>query len=305
MSGPDDIVIPFSIADGSIRGRIIRLGPAADDILSAHAYDDIRASLTGELALAAALMGAGLKFDGRIILQLQTEGPVRLLVAEYATDGAVRATAGDGPAPAEKALSRALGRGAFTATIDQGADADRYQGTTPLEGETIADAVAAYFAQSEQIPTMARLALGTAQAPMQRPRWRAGGILIQKLPAEGGAAPAAADYEDLWVRAQAFLATAGDDELLDPSLSPERLLFRLFGEDGVIAYEARPVFARCRCNAGKIEAVLERYGEADLAGLMDAGVITVTCEFCRTRYQFDHKGKAIARDERQGIRGRA
>lgn len=305
MSAPDDIVIPFSIADGSIRGRIVRLGPAADAILSAHAYDDIRASLTGELALAAALMGAGLKFDGRIILQLQTDGPVRLLVAEYATDGALRATAGDGPAPAQKPLPHALGRGAFTATIDQGADADRYQGTTPLEGDTIADAVAAYFAQSEQIPTMARLALGTAQTPRERPRWRAGGILIQKLPAEGGAAPAAADYEDLWLRTQTFLATAGDDELLDPALAPERLLFRLFGEDGVVAYEPRRLFARCRCNAAKIEAVLERYGEAELADLLEAGVITVTCEFCRTRYLFDQTGKALARDEGQDIQGRA
>jgi molecular chaperone Hsp33 len=294
--------VPFHIGDGSVRGRIIRLGPAIDAILGAHGYDDIRARLLGEVAMTAALMGAGLKFDGRLILQLQSEGPVRLLVADYATDGALRATAGDGPAPPSAILSAALGKGAFTATIDQGPDMDRYQGATPIEGATIAEAVAAYFAQSEQIASAARLAVGAVQNRGERARYRAGGVLIQKMPEEGGRAPARVD-DDLFARASMFLSTAADDELLDPLLSHERLLYRLFGEDGVVVEPPRKVFAQCRCSAARIESVLMGYGAEDLAAMADDGVISATCEFCRTRYAFNAAGKAIGVHERQDVRG--
>jgi molecular chaperone Hsp33 len=302
MALVDDIVVPFHIGDGSVRGRIIRLGASIDAILMSHGYDNIRTRLLGELAMAAAMMGAGLKFDGRLILQLQSAGPVRLLVADYSTDGALRATAGDGSAPVSSPLSEALGAGAFTATIDQGPDMERYQGATPIEGETIAEAVAAYFAQSEQIATAARLAVGAVQNPGAPMRYRAGGILIQKMPDEGGRAPSRLG-DDLWSRASIFLATAADDELLDPLLSHERLLYRLFGEDGVVVDPPRSVFAKCRCSAARIESVLMGYGADDLAEMAEDGVISATCEFCRTRYAFDAAGKAIGDDERQEIRG--
>ena len=302
MTLVDDIVTPFHVGDGAVRGRIIRLGPAIDAILAPHGYDAIRTRLLGELAMAAAMMGAGLKFDGRLILQLQSAGPVRLLVADYATDGALRATAGDGPAPTSAALSAAMGAGAFTATIDQGAAQERYQGATPIEGETIAEAVAAYFAQSEQIDTAARLAVGAAQTPGERPRFRAGGVLIQKMPETGGQAPSRVD-DELFARAAMFLATAADDELLDPLLSHERLLYRLFGEDGVVVSPPRPIFAQCRCSAARIEGVLAGYGAEDLAAMVEDGVIAATCEFCRTRYVFDATGRAIDGHEREAIRG--
>jgi molecular chaperone Hsp33 len=301
MEIADDTVTPFHVGDGSVRGRIIRLGPAIDAILAPHGYDAVRTRLLGELAMAAAMMGAGLKFDGRLILQLQSAGPVRLLVADYATNGALRATAGDGPAPPSAALSAALGEGAFTATIDQGPEAERYQGATPIEGETIAEAVVAYFAQSEQIATAARLAVGAAQTPGERPRFRAGGVMIQKMPDAGGHRPARSD-DDLWERAAIFLATAADDELLDPLLSQERLLYRLFGEDGVVVDPPRAVFAQCRCSAARIESVLVGYGADDLAAMAEEGVISATCEFCRTRYDFDAAGKAIGAHERKAIR---
>ena len=185
---PDDQVAPFQIEGEPVRGRLARLGPAVDEILRAHAYPDPVANLLGEACALAALVGSNLKFDGRLIIEARGDGPVRFVVADYDTSGALRGYCGfdpDAVAEAGKGFARPgarslLGAGHFMMTVDQGPDMDRYQGITAIEGETLALCAEQYFAQSEQTPTRVRLAVGQADVGKGL-TWRAGGVLIQNI----------------------------------------------------------------------------------------------------------------------------
>jgi molecular chaperone Hsp33 len=297
----DDVIIPFQVGDGAVRGRIVRLGVAIDEILGPHGFADAPSELLGEAAALTALMGSSLKFDGKLIFQAQGEGDVRLLVADYSSDGAIRATATIAGAASSRGLSRLMGKGHLAMTIDQGPDMERYQGVTPIEGKTLEEAAEAYFDQSEQIPTAVRLAVGKVIKPGENPAWRAGGVIVQFMPGEGGsrergeAVLNSDDDREAWDRAAAFLKSTQADELLDPALSPEELLYRLYHEDGVRVFEAKSVRAACACNAGKISAVLSRYTAEDLSDLADDGLIKVSCEFCRKDYYFDAEGREAQR----------
>ncbi len=297
----DDLIIPFQVGDGAVRGRIIRLGKAIDAILRPHDFPAPASELLGEAAMLAALMGSSLKFDGKLIFQAQGEGPVRLLVSDYASSGALRATATIHGPVESRGLPALMGNGHLALTIDQGPDMERYQGVTPLEGGTLEEAAIRYFAQSEQIPTNVRLAVGHVRRAGEEEQWRAGGLMIQLVPAAGGDAARgehernSPDAEEAFERASALLATTQPDELLDPELSPENLLYRLFHEDGVRVFEAKTVRAECSCNAGKIEAVLSRYAPEEMSDLLEDGRIKVSCEFCRRDYYFNAEGRETPR----------
>ncbi|MBB5517769.1 Hsp33 family molecular chaperone HslO [Amphiplicatus metriothermophilus] len=285
----EDRILPFQLESGPVRGRVVRLGSAIDRILRPHPFSTPVKELVGEAAALAAMMGASLKFSGRLTLQAQGDGPVPLLVADYWTDGRLRATArvAHAPAPDARGLGALVGRGHLAFTIDQGPDMDRYQGVAPIEGDSLAAAAAGYFARSEQIPTALSLVAGRVQRPGEGEVWRAGGVMAQLMPGGEG-------DRDLWARAGALLETTQADELLDPDLSPERLLYRLFHEEGVRAFEAKDVRAWCGCDAGRIAAVLARYDEAALAGMVEDGFIRAACDFCRTEYLFDRHGREVA-----------
>ena len=293
----DDIIIPFEVGAGAVRGRIVRLGAAIDAILKPHGFDDPVSELLGEAAALTALMGSALKFDGKLIFQAHGDGAVRLLVADYHSDGAVRATASVAGEIAGRGLAALMGKGHLALTIDQGPDMERYQGVTPIEGKTLEAAAVGYFDQSEQIPTAVRLAVGKVMRPGAGASWRAGGVIVQFMPGEGGtrergeAALTSAEDRETWDRAAAFLNTTQADELLDPALAPQDLLYRLYHEDGVRVFAPKLVRAACSCNAGKISAVLERYSAQDLEDLTEDGLIKVSCEFCRRDYFFDHEGR--------------
>lgn len=289
----DDIIIPFQVGAGAVRGRIIRLGPAVDAILKPHDFPAPVSELLGETIVLTALMGSSLKFDGKLIFQAQGDGPVRLLVADYVSDGAMRATASVQSEIKARGLAALVGKGHIALTIDQGPDMDRYQGVTALEGATLEEAAVGYFDQSEQIPTAIRLAVGRSQRAGEAEGWRAGGVMIQHVPQEGGSGSGGDD--EAWERAAVLLKTTQADELIDPGLAPETLLYRLFHEDGVRVFEAKSVKAECRCNAGKIAAVLSRYSEAELKDLLEGDAIAVNCEFCRKTYHFDERGNALPR----------
>ncbi len=247
---PDDAVAPFQIEGEAVRGRLARLGPAIDQILKAHAYPDPVANLLGEACALAELVGSNLKFDGRLIIEARGTGPVKFLVVDYDTSGGLRGycqfdTAG--VAELSRGFARPgarslLGGGHFMMTLDQGPDMDRYQGITAIEGETLALCAEQYFAQSEQTPTRVRLAVGQADDGSGF-KWRAGGMLIQNIASD----EARGSTEEAWIRTQAHFETLGEDELLDPQLSSNQLLFRLFNEDGVRVFAAQPVRAFCRC----------------------------------------------------------
>ena len=295
QTASDDIVAAFQIEDAPVRGRIVRLGPLIDQVLTRHNYPEPVANLLGEACAMAALVGASLKFDGRLIVQAQGDGPVSLVVADYDTSGAIRGYCSfdEGRvAEASKGFVRPgaatlLGKGAFSMTIDQGPEMERYQGITAIEGETLALCAETYFAQSEQTPTRVRLAVGQLQTDAGFV-WRAGGLLIQNI---AGDEDARGSAEESWNRAQALFETVGEDELIDPMVPAGTLLYRLFHEDGVRLFKARPLKAFCRCTAERILDVLRAFPPEERGEMVETdGVIRVTCEYCSRVYEVPPDG---------------
>ena len=287
----DDLAAAFQIEGWPVRGRLVRLGETIDAILSAHAYPEPVAALLGEACALAALVGSSLKFEGRLIVQAQGDGPVRYVVADYDTEGHLRGYCRFDPEEVE-AVSQGfarpgaktlLGQGVFVMTLDRGPDFERTQGITPIEGESLSLAAEHYFEQSEQVPTKVRLAVGSVSTG-DGASWRAGGALIQLIAGDA----ARGSTEEAWDRSRALFQTLADDELIDPTISPETLLFRLFHEDGVRLEDARPLKAQCRCSKDRIAAVLTSFGPAERAGMVeDDGKIRVTCEYCASVYELE------------------
>ncbi|MHA1523979.1 MAG: Hsp33 family molecular chaperone [Alphaproteobacteria bacterium] len=285
----DDIIVPFALEGAGVRGQVARLGPSVTKILDAHDYPETVAMVLGEAVLLAAMLGAALKFDGRFILQASSDGPVSLLVADFTAPDAMRAYARFDAAAVGTAASAAdlLGKGHVTLSVDQGPDTEMYQGIVPLEGGTLAQAALVYFRQSEQIPTRLHLAAGILTAPTAqgaKHSWRAGGIMIQDLPT-AGAKPASVD-SDAWDRVSALMETVNHDEILDPTLAHEDLLFRLFHQEGVRVFEPKNVRAHCQCSEKRVRTMLASFGEVERADMVKDGLITVTCEFCNKGYRF-------------------
>jgi len=297
----DDLILPFKVGDFAIRGRVVRLGSQIDRILSRHPYNDAVKEILGEAAALTAMMGSSLKFDGRFIFQIQGSGPMSMLVSDYTAGGALRAMASvSQDLGIEKELQALVGdKGHLAVTVDQGPDMERYQGVTPLEGATLSECAVSYFDQSEQIPTAVKLAVGRIASPGASDQWRAGGIMVQFMPGEGGerdrgqAVLKASEDKEAWDRAAAFLETTQADELLDPNIGAETLLYRLYHEDGVRVFDPTNIRAECSCNNEKIGAVLERYTADDLVDMVVDGNIRVTCEFCRTEYCFSEDGTPV------------
>ena len=287
----DDLAAAFQIEGWPVRGRIVRLGQTIDAILSAHDYPEPVAALLGEACALAALVGSSLKFEGRLIVQAQGDGPVRYVVADYDTRGHMRGYCrfdDDEVAAASQGFARPgarslLGQGVFVMTLDRGPDFERTQGITPIEGESLSLAAEHYFQQSEQIPTRVRLAVGSVVTE-EGVAWRAGGALIQLIAGD----EARGSTEEAWDRSRALFQTLADDELLDPTITPETLLYRLFHEDGVRLENARALVAQCRCSRERIAGVLTSFDPAERAEMVEAdGKIRVTCEYCATVYAIE------------------
>jgi molecular chaperone Hsp33 len=287
----DDLSAAFQIEGLPARGRLVRLGPVIDEILKRHAYPEPVANLLGEACALAALVGASLKFEGRLIVQAQGEGAVRYVVADYDTSGGLRGYCrfdADKVAEASQGFVRPgastlLGGGVFVMTIDPMGAKDRYQGVTPIESESLSLCAEQYFAQSEQVPTRIRLAVGELQTEAGR-AWRAGGMMVQSLAGD----EARGSTEDAWDRVQALFVTLGDDELIDPQVTPERLLYRLFHEDGVRLFEPQPLSAFCRCSEDRVVGMLRAFPAEDRADMVEAdGRIRVTCEYCSRAYTLE------------------
>ena len=307
----DDAVQPFAVEALEVRGRVVRLAGVVDDILSRHDYPPSVSRLLGEAIALGVLLGSSLKIDGRFILQTQSDGPIRMMVVDYTAPGSVRACAKFDAASVAAAetggnVAALLGRGHLAMTIDQGPDMNRFQGVVPLEGQTLAEAADLYFRQSEQIPTHVSLAVAERLVPgAQKAHWRAGGLLLQYLPREGGLArprdlppgdvPAGIEMpveheDDTWREARLLAETVEVDELIDPTISPQRLLYRLFHERGVRVFEPGDLKHECRCSRPRVEQMLSQFTAEERTDMLDEhGNIIVTCEFCSTTYDFDPK----------------
>ena len=285
----DDLIQPFRIDPFALRGRLVRLGPTIDRILSQHDYPEPVAAVLGEAITLAIVLAGALKYEGVFTLQTKSDGPVRLIVADVSTEGAVRGYAQYDRErlpelrPGSPSVPELIGSGYIAFTVDQGEHTERYQGIVELAGATLAECAQHYFRQSEQIQAGIKLSVARAG---ENGAWRAGGLMLQRVPPEGGYKVIADDVEDGWRRAIVLMSSATPNKLVDPELSPRRLLFRLFHEDGVRVFETHPLEARCHCSRERIARILRSLPRDDIEEMRSEPVTTMTCEFCNTRYEF-------------------
>ncbi|MFL1460993.1 Hsp33 family molecular chaperone HslO [Roseococcus sp. DSY-14] len=292
-----DGVSPFHLARKPVRGRLVRLGPLADALLTRHGHPDPVTRLLGEALALTAGLAAALKFRGSFSLQAKGDGPLPLLLAD-ATDGGelrghVRVDAAKlgmyGRNPSHRAL---LGKGFLAFTCDQGPEMERYQGIVALEGGDLTEMAQGYFATSEQLRT--HLQLACARTPAG---WRAAALILERVAGEGGIGEEldAAAQDDAWDTAVVLAKSLTEAELLDDALPPALLLHRLFALEGLALDRPRALAYGCRCSRSRLAGVLEGFPVEDLDHMAKEGQITMTCEFCNVDFRFD----------RAGVRGRA
>lgn len=306
----DDAVLPFAVEALDVRGRAVRLAQSLDQILSQHAYPPEIARLAGEACALTVLLGSSINIDGRFQLQTRSNGVCDMLVVDFDAPDRLRAFARFDAQALEQARAaqaatpaQLLGKGHLALTIDQGPHLSRYQGVVALDGQGLEAAAHQYFLQSEQIPTLVRLAVGEVITPTGANMWRGGGFMVQFLPDSperrrmadlppGDAPEGAAIHEhredEAWSEAKALTATIEDHELLDPAVSSERLLYRLFHESGVKVFDHAPVRHVCRCSRHNVEVMLRNFSADDRRDMVgEDGRIGVTCEFCGVKREFD------------------
>ncbi|MGG7518919.1 Hsp33 family molecular chaperone [Allorhizobium undicola] len=307
----DDRVVPFQVDGLDVRGRAVQLGPLLNSILSRHDYPPAVARLLAEAISLTVLIGTSLKFEGKFIVQTKSDGPVDLLVCDFTTPENVRAYARFDEERLHAALAAGkssppdlLGTGVLAFTIDQGSFMQPYQGIVPLDGSSLEEIAGFYFRQSEQIPTRIRLAVAELfdRDAEGKPRhsWRAGGLVAQFLPeapermrqpdldgGDGSEVQNSEPEDDSWSEARMLVETIDGDELTDPQVGIERLLFRLFHERGVRVYDPQPILDKCSCSREKIKGVLQGFSAEDIADSEENGVISVSCEFCSTTYRYE------------------
>ena len=309
----DDVIVPFTVSSLDVRGRTAQFGAAINAILARHDYPQPVAQLLAQALTLTSLLGSSLKFDGKFIMQTQTDGPVSLLVADLRANGALRGYARFDAdyfagTPNPKAdPAELLGTGVLAFTVDQGEYMQRYQGMVQLDGQSLEEAAVHYFRQSEQLPTEIRLSVAelfvpSGQSKGSTKQWRAGGMIAQFMPTEpdrmkqmdlpGGDAPegsaALADFmeDDAWTEAKALIRTISDVELTDPEIGAERLLYRLFNQHDPRRFEALPIRDECSCSRERLKEVLINFSDDEREQSTVDGRITVDCEFCSKHYEF-------------------
>ena len=298
----NDLVQPFQVESFGLRGRLVRLGAAADDILTRHAYPEPVAVMLGQMMAVAAILAGALKYDGVFTLQTQGNGPIRLMVADITSTGDVRAYA---QYDAEKlaALAAAmpdgvvgdsvphlLGSGYLAFTVDQGPDTERSQGIVDLDGATLADCLHHYFRQSEQIDAAIKVAVarqpaGAGATTEPRGGWQVGALMVQRLPKAHAVDDE--EREDGWREAVILMGSATNQELLDPALHPDALLYRLFHEPGVRVYKPMVLRSACRCSSERVSVMLKSFPKEEIESMKVDDKVVVTCEFCRSTYTYD------------------
>ncbi|RYC10029.1 Hsp33 family molecular chaperone [Ciceribacter ferrooxidans] len=307
----DDRVVPFQVEGLDVRGRAVQLGPLVNTILARHEYPAPVARLLAEAMVLTVLIGTSLKFQGKFTVQTKSNGPVDLLVVDFSTPEDVRAYArfdedalAAAVADGRTSPEALLGEGILAFTIDQGNFMQPYQGIVPLDGTSLEEIAGVYFRQSEQIPTRVRLGVAEFfdrdEEGHPRRGWRAGGLMAQFLPeapermrqpdlhgGDGDDGEYVFSEDDAWSEAQVLVDTVDADELTDPQIGIERLLFRLFHERGVRVYQPQPVFDRCSCSREKVKGVLKSFSDEEIEQSQEDGAITVTCEFCSTTYRYE------------------
>ena len=297
-----DNALPFQLDALGVRGRLVRLGPSLDAVSERHGSPLAVARPLAEAMVLCATLATSLKYDGIFTLQLTGDGPIRLLVTDLTSDGALRGYAqfdswrlavalgaGNHEAP-DGYVPKLFGQGRLAFTVDQGQHTQRYQGVVPLEGATLADCAHTYFRQSEQLPTGIKIAARRDTGADGPAHWRAASLRVQQMPEfdAGRIDVDRAQREDDWRTAVILMASATEAEMLGPELPSARLLHRLFHDERPRHFPRRPFVARCRCSRDRIDRVLRSIRREELADLRDTtGRVAVKCEFCSTEYAYD------------------
>jgi molecular chaperone Hsp33 len=284
-------VLPFFLPNRPVRGRLVRLGPLAEALLSRHDNHPVVTELVGQALALAAGLSTALKFRGSFSLQAKGDGPVSMLLADCTDAGELRGHAianrdklaallARDPAPSAEAL---LGRGYLAFTVDQGGEQNRHQGIVAIQGGSLAEMALHYFDTSEQLRCQVRLACAQTAAG-----WRAGALILEKVAGAGGIDPALdeAAQDESWHTATTLTATLTDRELLDDDLAPERLLYRLLHSEGVAVDRARALSFGCRCSRARLASILEGFPAEDLDHMAIDDDIIMTCEFCNYDFRF-------------------
>ena len=297
----NDLIQPFQVERYGLRGRLVRLGAAADEILNRHDYPEPVAIMLGQMMAVAAIVAGALKYDGIFTMQTQSDGPIRLMVADITSGGDMRAYAQydtDRLAAAIAAMPdggigdsvpHLLGAGHLAFTVDQGPDTERYQGIVDLYGATLAECLHYYFRQSEQIEAaikvaVSRLPVAVGASAARLNRWQVGGLMVQRLPKDRGQDDE--DHEEGWREAVILMGSATNRELLDATLHPDALLYRLFHELGVRVYKPMILRAACRCSADRVSIMLRSFPKTEIESMKVDDKIIVTCEFCGRGYTY-------------------
>ncbi len=309
----DDTILPFRLDRSNMRGRVARLDRTLERILEQHRYPVPVSALVAEAVMLTALVGQAVKLRWKFSLQIRGDGPVRLIATDYFSPeeegqpARMRAYAGFDMGDVVSSRLRPfemLGGGVFGVTVDQGPDMRPYQGITPLTGGSLAACAETYFAQSEQIATRFRLSVARSEIPGRPAEWRAGGIMLQQMPDEGGRIPdapsgldelmtaddvaAMGSREEDWRRANMLMETVETHELVGPHLSMERVLIRLFHEETPRVFPAQEVEFGCTCSPERVEAALAQYSAKDIRHMTtEDGRVTADCQFCSAHYEFD------------------
>lgn len=300
-----DIVVPrgvqpFHLQARPVRGRLVRLGPLTDALLTRRKNHPVVAALLGQALALTAGLAAALKFRGSFSLQAKGEGAVSMLLADCTEAGALRGYARADAAALDALLARdpapdaaaMLGKGYLAFTCDQGPEMDRYQGIVAIEGATLAAMTGEYFRNSEQIASHVVLAAAETRAG-----WRAAALILEKVAGAGGIGAGMDEeaQEEAWRTALALVATLTEAEMLDDALPPDRLLHRLFHAEGLVLDRPRALAYGCRCSRARLSGVLEGFSADDLDHMAVDGAITMTCEFCNHDFRFTRaevQGKA-------------
>jgi len=311
----DDIVLPFQIAPSGLQGRLVRLGPAVDQILRQHDYPAPVATTLAEMVAIAAALAIALKYEGVFTMQIKGDGPVRLMVADVTTEGALRGYAQfDETAVAALGLERPsvprlFGAGHLAFTVDQGSHTERYQGIVELTGSTLAECAHHYLRQSEQFQAGLKVAAAAYPAGDGTQRWRAGALMLQRLPPEGAQGSAEGrdletpldatleDAEESWRRALMLASSATSAELVDPNLLAWQLVDRLYLAEGVRIFRPHEMTHACRCSRERVENVLRMLPPDELDTLKIDDRVEVRCEFCNRMHIFDSSDLAALRTQ--------
>lgn len=306
----DDTVLPFQLDRSDVRGRIARLDGVLEDVLRQHDYPAIVEGLVAEIALLTALIGQTMKLRWKLSLQVRSKGPIRILATDYTAPGEdgspaqLRAWASFDTTRLDESADpfSQIGEGYLAVMIDQGEGNLPYQGFTPIAGGSLSACAETYFAQSEQLPTRFQLAYGRSTERGQSERWRAGGVMLQMMPASPEAAREgsgeggllrhtdilAGEADENWTRVNVLLDTVEAMELTGPAVGLTNLLVRLFNEEEPRVYDPQPVRFGCSCSEDRVRTSLSIYSARDIRHMTTTeNTVTADCQFCGAHYVFD------------------